>query len=343
MLRTVKTQKIRARLIATKLTTAAAGTSVASPGADDLTLTRAAAGVSDAVFNDAFSRLPIAVGSPDTNVADGGFVSQETTSTLGGISLESHGADETGDDGTLHAFIVGWDSATEDLVIKRHVSTTRHGARILLFKVTGTGTASIDIGSNSGTLTDNGTGDYTIAFKNAFGGTPVCVGCCVNAAQQALTIEASSAASVQVTTWDSSEAAANAVFYLAVIGWRSQNEGGRLRRAIKTPGLKPRMLAFRIANTGTAPSLASADGGVGSEDAAVTDNGAGDYTLTFTKAFAREPIVLVTGDVGDRAQSLAAASSTACQVGTFTEAGVASEGNCDVLVFGFDNADEFQG
>lgn len=57
-------------------------------------------------------------------------------------------------------------------------------------------------------------------------------------------------------------------------------------RDIKSPQRAMRMLSFRITGTGTA---AIAEGGF---DATLTDNGTGDYTLTFTNPFARLPTVV---------------------------------------------------
>ena len=46
----------------------------------------------------------------------------------------------------------------------REIKSTQRLVRELLFKVTGTGTAVIDSGNFDATLTDNGTGDYSLTL-----------------------------------------------------------------------------------------------------------------------------------------------------------------------------------
>ena len=48
----------------------------------------------------------------------------------------------------------------------RSVKSHQRKVRQLEFKVDGTGTPSITYGSQHATLTDNGTGDYTLTFTN---------------------------------------------------------------------------------------------------------------------------------------------------------------------------------
>lgn len=63
---------------------------------------------------------------------------------------------------------------TGDLEMKRSVKSTQRQMRLLELIVDGTGTASLSgPASNQATLTDNGTGDYTITFDQAFANLPV--------------------------------------------------------------------------------------------------------------------------------------------------------------------------
>ncbi len=108
-------------------------------------------------------------------------------------------------------------------------------------------------------------------------------------------------------------------------------------REIKGTQRLPRVLAFRVDGTGTASILE------GSFDAALTDNGTGDYTLTFTKAFARTPVVVVTpiGASGDVIATLDTISTTAVIINTWdgTDGTTAKDADFHVLVHGWDAAD----
>lgn len=55
----------------------------------------------------------------------------------------------------------------------REIKGTKRLSRVLLFRVTGTGSAVIDEGKYDAVLTDNGTGDYTLTFNQPFSRTPV--------------------------------------------------------------------------------------------------------------------------------------------------------------------------
>lgn len=88
------------------------------------------------------------------------------------------------------------------------------------FKVDGTGTAAILSGGTQATLTDNGTGDYTLTFTPAF--TSIT---CVNAspiaaaAVQYRLVDADTTKSKVRIVWeDNSGTATDTVFYLEVVG-----------------------------------------------------------------------------------------------------------------------------
>lgn len=107
-------------------------------------------------------------------------------------------------------------------------------------------------------------------------------------------------------------------------------------RDIKIDQRLPRMLAFKVTGTGTAAI------NVGSLSASLTDNGTGDYTITFNEAFKRIPVVVATAMTAGLYAEVAAASATACQILLkTTAANVATDGIVNVIVLGFDDADEY--
>lgn len=95
-------------------------------------------------------------------------------------------------------------------------------------------------------------------------------------------------------------------------------------------------MAFRVDGTGTA-SIQS-----GSKDATLTDNGTGDYTLTFAQAFGMIPMVQVTAVTANIIANIAAVSTTAVQITTFqgTDGTTATDADFHVFVMGFDAAEE---
>jgi len=105
----------------------------------------------------------------------------------------------------------------------REIKSTQRLPRQLALKVTGTGTAAISIGSFDASLTDNGTGDYTITFNEPFARSPVCVASCQTATCYA-EIAAASATSVQVLTKSNANVATDAVFHLIVQGYDAADE-----------------------------------------------------------------------------------------------------------------------
>jgi hypothetical protein len=91
----------------------------------------------------------------------------------------------------------------------------------IALRVTGTGTAVIDEGGNEVTLTDNGTGDYTFTFGQAFARLPVVVATTCTANTFAIVPVADiSASAFKVKTFNvSAQAATDAVFHVHVIGF----------------------------------------------------------------------------------------------------------------------------
>lgn len=103
--------------------------------------------------------------------------------------------------------------------MQRSIKGTQRLPRMLAFKVDGTGTAAIGEGSTDATLTDNGTGDYTLTFATPFVRTPVCTASCETATGYA-EIAATSTTTVQVKTKKTTDnTALDAKFHLLVLGW----------------------------------------------------------------------------------------------------------------------------
>lgn len=332
MLRTIRTQSLRPRLMAFEAEVTAPS-SVLNIGDKDATPTRAGDGLSDLVFATPYRRAPIMVASAGTDVADGGYAHQETLSTKTGLSLESADDAGVGDDGKAHALVLGWDHVNTDrMTHSQKMRSTRFSPRMHAMRIDGA-TGAGAVGHYAVTPARTGAGVYTLTFKRPFKTPPVIVAVPIDAAQHAVRVEATSISGATIHTFNAAAAPTDVDFYCIIMGWDNRNvPKGGFRREVRMPQVAPRMEGFRIINTATVPALT-----IGQNQASIVDNGVGDYSLTWTKPFKREPVVVCTGHAGERAQAAANATKSGCQVLSFDAAGVASEGSMDVLVIGWDD------
>ena len=107
----------------------------------------------------------------------------------------------------------------------RSIKSPQRLPRQLAFKVDGTGTASIVIGSKDATLTDDGTGLYTLTFAKPFARAPIAVGSVIyGASGLILSVASATATAVQVRIYDGAGADADADFHLIVQGYDAADE-----------------------------------------------------------------------------------------------------------------------
>lgn len=105
-------------------------------------------------------------------------------------------------------------------------------------------------------------------------------------------------------------------------------------REIKSTQRLVRQLAFKVTGTGTAAISQ------GSTDATLVDNGTGDYTLTFAVPFVRAPICVASCMTATCYAEVAAASATAVQILTKSNANSATDAVFHLIVQGYDSADQ---
>ena len=106
-------------------------------------------------------------------------------------------------------------------------------------------------------------------------------------------------------------------------------------REIKSPQRLPRQLHVKLDGTGSSSIV------IGSKDVSLTDNGTGDYTLTFAKPFARPPVVVASSLTAGAVVQIASATATACQLLVKDLSSVALDADLMVIVQGFDAVDEY--
>lgn len=107
----------------------------------------------------------------------------------------------------------------------REIKGTQRLPRLLAAIVDGTGTAAIRMGSTDFTLTDNGTGDYTLTFAKAFLRKPMIQVTCATNDCYAETVDAdNSLTAVHILTKNNADAATDAVFHVLVLGYDSADQ-----------------------------------------------------------------------------------------------------------------------
>lgn len=112
-----------------------------------------------------------------------------------------------------------------------------------------------------------------------------------------------------------------------------------MKRPVESNQRKMRLLALKLDGTGTA-SLS----GPSSNEATLTDNGTGDYTITFSRAFQQAPVVVATPLTDDIAVSLKSAATTSAvslECRSIGACPAATDADLEVLIIGSDVAEKF--
>lgn len=110
----------------------------------------------------------------------------------------------------------------------------------------------------------------------------------------------------------------------------------KFARAVSVSQRLPHMIFARIDGTGTASVLE------GSHELVLTDNGVGDYTLTFAQSFGRIPTVVCTLLTTNTYAMISTVSTTAVRilVKQVADGSTATDADFHVLISGCDAADE---
>lgn len=321
----------------------------ATIGASDVTVNKGSNDTSAAVRNSAgnasltrretglFKRGPIAVASPGADVAEGGLAIGLSSAATGDYRFLTSNSSGIADDGDFYAIGAGWINEETDLARfpQQHVRATFPHPVLMGFSIGSDG--SIVSGGNQATVTKTGTGTYRIDFSPAMGGVYGAVATGLGASNIRARIVSATALSVTVNVSNASGTLGDNAFHLLVLASKSTFETGRMRKKVHCPQPFPRLLAGRFDGTGTAAIvIGGATNGASFE---LTDNGTGDYTVTFTKPFKRAPIVIpTTYGLSNRSVQLAAAPSvSSCNILGFDISGTAADADFDLLVLGYDS------
>ena len=306
MLRNVINKHIRPRISPFQLTTTASGATL-NIGYGDFTVTRSAAGTGTLLARSAFYRNGLIFLSQGTT--SGGYATYNSTTadndTFPFSILSQAGA---GNEGTVDGFVFGWDSPDLSLCQKQLVKSSQVAPRIIWGKITGS-TGAVSINTRDFGCTRVSAGVYDVTFKTAFGMTPVVkVSAISTSGVCAETLSSKTAAGVRVSLATEAQTATDYDFYIMAIGSDSRSDAGKGGMPLENTQRKPRIIAAQVTITGGVPSLSIGGATGGIDVTTLTDNGAGDFSLTIAEPFKREPAIFVTTTT-QRAQVHSYASS----------------------------------
>lgn len=106
----------------------------------------------------------------------------------------------------------------------REIKSPQRLPRQLHFKIDGVSTSSLLVGKFDGTLTVNGTGDYTVTFAKPFARIPVVSATVGGAAIGLPLVTSATATAVTVKAYDLAAAALDVVMHVVVQGFDAVDE-----------------------------------------------------------------------------------------------------------------------
>jgi hypothetical protein len=339
MLREIVNKHVKPRIVPFQLTTTAS-TATMNIGYGDYTVTRTGTGAGALVHRHGFYRNGLILLSQGTT--NGGYAVYNTTAGENDNFLYSI-LDNAGAaaEGTAEGFCFGWDSSDLSLCKKQRVAATLNAPRIIWGKITGT-TGATAIGIRDFSATRTAAGTYTVTFKKAFAFTPVVmVTGIATAAATTARITSKTAAGCTVLLAPQTGTATDADFYICAIGSDARSDAGRGRMPLQNSQRLPRIIACEITNTGGTPTLTIGGSTGGTDFTTLTDNGAGDFSITVAEPFKREPAIFITTTT-QRAQVHSYAANV-IRLQTRASGGAATDTNgvTHVFVIGTDDISEY--
>lgn len=202
---------------------------------------------------------------------------------------------------------------------------------------------AIAIGTRAFSLTVNGTGDYTITFREAFGSLPVVAFGNLTSSRR-ISLHSKTASSIRVRCTNLSNVANNTNFYFMALGVRSyfrqtggQGPEGGAYSELQTHYRKPRLLVFTAKDTGFFFGAASASN--------FLNNATGNNQFNIAKPFKQEPIVCGNAygaGIGASTFQVASAQKDFIQYYNLNSSGVGQDRFSCLFVLGSDDASTYE-
>lgn len=288
MLRTLKHGYLMPELIGFRSDNDGAAVT-ASFGALLGTYSRPAVGINRLALTKSFHRAPLCVSTPGAGVTAGSYAVNQAIPAIAQLNPQVlKDADGLGEDGLIHSLCLGWMSdSTDPAALKQAVKCPLYSGRLYTGQFDASA-AKFVLGqggfkSVSAGVTD---GDFTFYFRKGFGVTPVVVATLVGA-NGGIEIAEINREYVRIKTFNVGGTATNIDFNIFIYSTVLLDEHTLTRLSLKTDCRKADLHGFRITVTGGTPTLS-----IGGDYATVADTGTGVFTVTLTKASAKQLIVL---------------------------------------------------
>lgn len=347
MLRDVVSKHIKPRLVPFRCQTSAVSTLTLQKGYGDYVFSNPSTGVLALAHRDGFSRTSLIFGCG--NPADGGYIGNtNATGQTNNFSLTAF--DEAGNAATslTEGFCYGWDSTDLSISSPQRVDCTFGRPRIIWGKITGS-SGAVAIGTGDFSCVRNSTGDYTVTFKRPFSQVPVVTVTAIATATATATIDQSgatrTASGVEIVVGDNTGSGVDADFYIVVVGQDTLSDSGKNRNFLQNSQRKPRIVVGQVLNTaGTWSWAVGSATGMLDFSATITDNGAGDATVTVSDLFKREAAVILTSTT-QRAQLHTAYNATTGEIRFLTKAADGTNtdvsGVTNIFIIGSDDVSQY--
>jgi len=297
MLRDVKIDYVRSRMIGGAFTSTTTPSITADYGQDG-TLLRNSAGRSQITLSQPFGQMCIAIAQQHT--LSGGFESQAAVPTNAGIlQFDSRDNGTTFTDARVDWLALGYDQNLLPYKIpNQKVKATLRKSILVGGQIAGA-TATVNIGKKDFSITRASAGRYTINFLRPFAQPPlIFFNFIATSGYRTLKVTARTGSSCTVECDDNTPAAQDATFNIMVYGTMCKDQHGKARSNLCNTQRKPRLLAGAITVSGGVPAFTTIVSGkaTGFNDifTNLVDQGAGDVSFDFVKPFKREPIIINT-------------------------------------------------
>lgn len=341
MLRGLKSRQLKSRMGFAQIVTTSAPTISAAVGNGNLTaVTRTSTPIIQATYRKPYRQNSVFIASQINN--QGGFCSVEAASPIT-PQVEINDSTAAATDGTANLLYYGYDSPTIDSIPSANIVCEIDRTRVIWGRVISIG--GVAIGGSDLSAVAGPTGTYTITYKKAFKRTALAFVTPITAGNYiGVKISNQTATGCTVTTSSATPVDTAIGFYFMAVGTDSRDETPRVRATPFNSQRKPRMAGIQYTVTSGTPTLS-----VGTKLATLTDNGAGDTSITLLTPFRREfGVFAMSGSAGTtRLQAVLAANCTSsvADVQTISVAGTLTDptlgASVNVIYIGSEDPSEY--
>lgn len=332
LFRNIKSAYIRPRVLGFQITNA--GTPSVSEGCKDdvSSVTDNGTGDSSLNFYEPFQRSCVAVTTP---IGGTGAISTISTVSKTAARLLTCNAAGAAADMNFNSLIVGYDSA--ETMMARPLYHNVKAGRFRPVLIGGSFDSSGTLLSGKRHFTVSAASStYTVTLRSPFATVPVVVATATGSTAKLCRVTSTAVNTFVIDTFDDAGGASTSGVNFFVLGWHSKEYARARRTELYSRQRGSRLIACEVTVTAGVPAVS-----INAQEASVSDDGTGLMTLTWTQAFKRAPEVVAVATGTDIA-TVVSSSTTACQIKTYTNAGVAGDtGKVYLVAMGYDVTEEY--